>query len=263
MSQNKTVIQGLEPSDSPTRNAQGGFGSNFYTRSERPARGTVISGMTPGGNNPNPGPGGQQPTAHQPAANNVVSGKPVVGFLYSISRTAAGEYWPLHIGQNTIGQSTKCDIILPEGTVSAEHAVLVVRKLKKPEKVIASISDARSTNGTMLNGESLEFAAVECKNGDVITFGDNYELFLILIDPSSIGLQVNPNFIPVSVEEDEDEFGDAPEPFFERDKTRPGEDFGSIGGPTPPPFSGGYSPQGGTVGLDGSSNNNKGGTVSM
>ena len=33
------------------------------------------------------------------------SGKPVVGFLYSISKTAAGEFWPIHIGQNTIGQN--------------------------------------------------------------------------------------------------------------------------------------------------------------
>ena len=263
MSQNKTVIQGLEPSDSPTRSAQGGFGSNFYTRSERPARGTVISGMTPNVNNPASGTGESQPSAHQPVANSVLSGKPVVGFLYSVSRTAAGEYWPLHIGQNTIGQSAKCDIILPEGTVSAEHAVLVVRKMKKPEKVIASISDARSTNGTMLNGESLGFSAEECKNGDILTFGDNYELLLILLDAATLGLHVNENFIPVAVDEEEDEFEDVSAPFFERDKTRPGDDYSSFGGPTPPPFTGGYSPAGGTVGLDGTSSNNKGGTVSM
>ena len=262
MSQNKTVIQGLESAEAPTRSANGGPNSNFYTRSERPQRGTVISGMTPNVNPQQSGGSEHTAQAHQPTANTVQSGKPVVGFLYSISRTAAGEYWPLHIGQNTIGQSASCDIVLPEGTVSAEHAVLVVRKMKKPEKVIASISDARSTNGTMVNGESLGFTAEECKNGDIITFGDNYELLLILIDPASLGLQVNPNFIPVAVEEDEDEFEDAPDPFFERGRTRPGDDFGSFGGPTPPPFGGGYT-QGGTVGLDGSSNNNKGGTVSM
>lgn len=259
MSQNKTVIQGLESAETSTRQANGGLNSNFYTRSERPARGTVISGMSSQSNPQASGYNESQAAAHQPAANSVTSGKPVVGFLYSVSRTAAGEYWPLHIGQNTIGQSSKCDIILPEGTVSAEHAVLVVRKMKKPEKVIASISDARSTNGTLLNGESLGFCAEECTNGDIITFGDNYELLLILIDAPSLGLNVNESFIPVVVEED-DEFDNAPEPFFDRDKTRPGDDYGT----TPPPFNGGFAPTGGTIGMDGSSSsNNKGGTVSM
>lgn len=258
MSQNKTVIQGLESAEAPTRQANSGPSSNFYSRSERRDRGTVISGMAPNVNQ-QASMNEPQAAAHQPAANSVISGKPVVGFLYSVSRTAAGEYWPLHIGQNTIGQSAQCDITLPEGTVSAEHAVLVVRKMKKPEKVIASISDARSTNGTMLNGESLGFSAEECKNGDILTFGDNYELLLILLDAASLGLSVSENFIPVAVEEEEDDFDVDPSPFFERDKTRSGDDYDM----TPPPFNGGFSPAGGTVGLDGSSFNNKGGTVSM
>lgn len=263
MSQNKTVIQGLESADAPVRNGNGGPTANFYARNERLARGTVVSGMNPVMGQA-PIPSEQQAAAHQPAANIVSSGKPVIGFLYSVSRTAAGEYWPLHIGPNTIGQAPTCDIVLPEGTVSAEHAVLVVRKMKKtesPEKIIASISDARSTNGTLLNGESLGFKPEDCKNGDIITFGDNYEMLLILLDAASLGLHVNENFIPVAMEE-ENEFDDAPDPFFDRDKTRPGDDY-SYGGPTPPPFGGGYSPAGGTVGLDGSYSNNKGGTVSM
>ena len=164
------------------------------------------------------------------------------------------------MGQNTIGQAPSCDIVLPEGTVSAEHAVLVVRKMKKPEKVIASISDARSTNGTMLNGESLGFSAVECKNGDILTIGDNYDLFLILVDAAELGLSVSENFIPVQVEEEED-INDGPAP-FDPGMTRPGDDYPSYGGPIPPSF-GGYAPAGGTVGLDGTSQQNKGGTVGM
>ena len=128
-------------------------------------------------------------------------GKPVVGFLYSISKTLAGEYWPLHIGQNTIGSSAECDIVLSEATVSQEHAVLVVRKLKNPEKVIASLSDARSTNGTIRNGQSLGFTAEECFNGDIITFGDNYTCLLILVDAGAVGLSHSNTFIPL--EEDE------------------------------------------------------------
>ncbi len=131
------------------------------------------------------------------APKYIVSGKPVVGFAYSISRSPVGEFWPLHVGQNTIGKDPSCDIVLNEGTVSAEHAVLVVRKMKNPEKVIASVSDARSTNGTMINGMSLGFQAEECKNGDIITIGDNYELYIVLVDVAELGLKVSENFVHV------------------------------------------------------------------
>lgn len=261
MSQNKTVIQGLEPADGTTRMEPGGARPNFYARNERPAaRGTIVPGMMDVSMSSSAAASDSSSTTQQPTGRAFLSGKPVVGFLYSVSRTAVGEFWPLHVGQNTIGQSPTCDIVLPEGTVSAEHAVLVVRKMKKPEKVIASISDARSTNGTMLNGESLGFSAVECKNGDILTVGDNYELYLILVDVAELGLAVNENFIPVQVGEEEDDMND-PGP-FDPGMTRPGDDYPGYAGPIPPAF-GGYSPAGGTVGLDGTTQQNKGGTVGM
>jgi len=123
--------------------------------------------------------------------------KPIVGFLYSISKSNAGEFWPLHIGSNTIGRSPKCDICLQEGTVSENHATLVVRMMKNPEKVIASVCDSSSTIGTMINGESLGFDQRECLNGDIITIGAHYDLFFILIDAKQIGLKVCTEFIPL------------------------------------------------------------------
>lgn len=281
MSQNKTVIPGLEQPEGPIQGGRvpyspngGAPQQNFYQRSARPAaRGTVVPGMNQQVAAPAMGVQNiAEPQPQQPVQRVFNSGKPIVGFLYSVSRTAAGEFWPLHIGQNTIGQNPNSDICLPEGTVSSDHAVLVVRKMKNPEKVIASISDARSTNGTMLNGVSLGFAAEDCKNGDIITVGDNYELFLILVDAPTLGLKVSENFIPVEVEQPEDDYVDDPMPSFGADPharpTRAGEfnDYGS----TPPPYGGmtgagtggGYVPGGGTVGLDGSiSYPDKGGTV--
>lgn len=259
MSQNKTVIQGLEPAEAPNQNS--GAGSNFYSRGgySPSSRGTVVPGMTENAR-ANSRQGVQQPVSAQPQRRSAASGKPVVGFVYSVSRTAAGEYWPLHIGQNTIGQSSSCDIVLPEGTVSMEHAVLVVRKMKNPEKTIASLSDARSTNGTMLNGESLGFSAVECKNGDIITVGDSYELYLILVDTASLGLSVAENFIALETEEQYPDVQQEMEPGF----TRPGEGYQPYGPetPPPPPF-GGFNP-GGTIGFDGSgTGGDKGGTIGM
>ena len=182
---------------------------------------------------------GQGLPGGKPAAPKyIVSGKPVVGFAYSISRSPVGEFWPLHVGQNTIGKDPGCDIVLNEGTVSAEHAVLVVRKMKNPEKVIASVSDARSTNGTMINGMSLGFQAEECKNGDIITIGDNYELYIMLVDVAELGLKVSENFVHVD-EAPEDmmmDIPDIPSPFV------PGGTVGADG--TNPQYN-----TGGTIGI--------------
>lgn len=260
MSQKRTVVPGMEsneqtytPSPTSTPSSSQGF---YQPRGQRPAKGTYVQGMDnptePGG--ASRGNGEQPFTPHQqttPRAN--AGGKPVLGFLYSISRTPQGEFWPIYQGQNTIGKNTECDIQLPEGTVSGEHAVLVVRKLKKPEKVIASIADSRSTNGTMLNGESLGFTAVECQNGDIITIGDSYELYLILIDAAAIGLSVADGFVPVATQQQEPDFNND----FDPNATHPG--FGPAPfGPQP------YTPAGGTVGLDGTSGfSGHGGTVGM
>ncbi len=200
MSQNKTVVPGME-GDNFSMNETSG---NFYERTQVSAGGTVVPGMNPGAVPSRPQRMPVEPRS-QTASRTRNSGKPVVGFLYSVSRRGIGEYWPLYIGPNTIGQSGKCDICLKEGTISAEHAVLVVRKMKNPEKTVASISDARSTNGTMVNGVSLAFNAVECFNNDIITVGENYELVLILIDTVTLGLKAVENF-QFSVSNDESDF---------------------------------------------------------
>jgi len=252
MSQNKTVIQGLEPAEEKGYNT--GVNPNFYSRNAHAElRGTVVPGMV--GNVEQ-----KQVFSRQPQSSTSSSNKPVVGFLYSVSRDSVGEYWPLHIGQNSIGQNPQSDIVLSEGTVSSDHAILVVRKMKNPEKVIASISDARSTNGTMINGESIGFSAVECKNGDIITIGDNYELYLILIDTFALGLKVQEDFIPVSSSE-MSAIGtqQGPMPGY----TRPFEDTQSSGAPIAPQFDGGYVPSPGTVGFDGIMTGDKGGTVGI
>lgn len=254
MSQNRTVIQGMEDADHQIMgNAVSNTGFYQPRNPSGGAKGTYVPGMQGGPSSNNYSQASAQP--QQEAPKQYSSGKPVVGFLYSVSRTAAGEFWPLHLGQNTIGKDSSRDIILSEGTVSNDHAVIVVRKLKNTDKVIASISDTRSTNGTMLNGVSLEFSAVECHNNDIITIGDNYELLLLLVDPSSMGLAVNKNFIQVEEEKE------IPSPL--NGSTRPfgrSSFYGS--GPVPPPYGGGFN-AGGTKGMDGTGGFSKGGTTGM
>lgn len=167
MSSNKTVIPGMEDA----YNGQTNFG-NQNTRFNN---------------------------SFGPVSNpsNAKNQKPVVGFLYSVSKSNAAEYWPLRIGSNSIGRSASCDVCLSEATVSEQHAILVIRQMKNPEKIIASICDARSTCGTMINGESLGFDQRECYNGDIITIGEHYDVFLILIDAKQLGLGVCEEFMPL------------------------------------------------------------------
>lgn len=256
MSQNKTVIQGLEP-ETNFGGAPGASSNNFYSRSSRSsARGTVVPGMQQQGASSK---GETEAAAPQPR-RIVNPGKPIVGFLYSISRTRVGEYWPIQLGKNTIGQTEGNDIQLAEGTVSSNHAVLLTRQVK--DGIIASIKDDQSTNGTMINGDPLGFGAEECHDGDIITIGNNYEFIFVLIDADKRGLKVSEDFVPVEVNTDEDDFDDVPD--FSGGATRPGGFDPYNDGPTSWGNGGAYSPAGGTVGMDGSmSGGNHGGTIPM
>ena len=126
---------------------------------------------------------------------------PVVGFLYSISRKGIGEFWPLHLGPNTIGRSSENDIQLLEASVSDKHASLSVRKMKTTGNLIASVQDSGSKNGMFLNDEELDFERHTCKNGDVLTIGSCYKLVLLLIDANAYGLSVAEDFVPVDEEQ--------------------------------------------------------------
>lgn len=189
MSQNKTRFPGMEQAkdSTPSRNS-------IYSREGYNPQGdgqpqggkkTRFPGMEDGLERPQ-----QQP----------VYGKPIRGFLYSISRNMVGEFWPLRIGKNTIGSSPKCDICLSEATVSETHASITIRVLENQEKTIASLKDTDSTNGTKINGEDVDFDANKLQNGDIIRFGTNYECLLLLIDTKETGLKVSEGFIPLEAD---------------------------------------------------------------
>ena len=114
MSSNKTIIPGME--DAYTEQP------NFGKQNTKAQDGTCV-----------PNPFGTVPNSA-----NVPNQKPVIGFLYSISKSGSGGYWQIRIGSNTIGRADNCNVSLSEATVSEQHAVLVVQQMKNPEKVIAS-----------------------------------------------------------------------------------------------------------------------------
>lgn len=258
MSQNKTKIQGLDAAEARGGAnggyAQGGGSDSFYSRGNA-KNGTYVPGMGgPRQQKSSYDANGTQYMSGEPQRKTVGSGKPMVGFLYSVSRTAMGEFWPLQIGKNTIGQRPSSDVFLPEATVSGDHAVIVLRQVK--DGIIAAITDSTSTNGTKINGEIIGFQPVECHNGDIITIGNSYELLFILIDADRLNLKVAEDFAAIDIEAEED-----PAPFFPGGgNTNPGA-YDPTGNPAAWGTTSMYSP-GGTVGLDGGmAGGRKGGTV--
>lgn len=66
----------------------------------------------------------------------------------------------------TVGRSTECDIVVPEGTVSSRHGTLDF------DGRIAFFSDTGSTNGTTIRGEKIQpRTRVPVRPGEVIVLG--------------------------------------------------------------------------------------------
>ncbi len=174
MSYNSTVIPGL---NDPSQMQQAYQPINGVTRPfgvTTPGQETVIPGVS--------------------NANGMIEGTSngqIFGFLFSVSRTMGGEYWPLLLGANTIGRGADNSINLGEMTVSEKHASIHV--ISRANKLIVYIKDDQSKTGTLLNGELLRGEA-DIKNGDIITIGEQYELYVVLINPYDLDLKVKTGF---------------------------------------------------------------------
>lgn len=181
MSNNKTVVPGMGNNYETIENQAPNFGASQPTNPSG-YTGTHFPGMATSGT-----------VGSAPAQSDIH--KPLMGFFFSVSRTSQGEYWPLYMGLNTIGRAAGNSVCLQEATISDNHAEIVIRQMKNPDSVMVSIRDSRSTCGTLINGSSLGFEPHECHNGDIITIGEHYELYFILIDTKSLKLEPSKEFI--------------------------------------------------------------------
>lgn len=135
----------------------------------------------------------------------------VVGFLYTLSHKGEPEYWPLHIGVNTIGSSEGNDIQLSEATISDVHARINIKRLRtRGNALAASIVDVGSKNGIMLNDEELDYEQHTIKNEDIVVFGFNYKCVVLLVDPVRYGLGESDDFVSTRFE-NEKVVGNIPE----------------------------------------------------
>lgn len=187
MSQNKTVIPGLSPQNFP-KDASNLYACSFSKITDNSSTESANMLET------------DEKSCPLSAFNGTKEDHSVVGFLYSISRNGKGEYWPLCLGDNTIGRSPSSKIQLNEASVSNEHAILRIRKDNRTQKLIALVQDKGSTNGTLINNNDIGFDIHECINGDVLTIGISYRLVVILINVLDYGLSISEDFIDYKLE---------------------------------------------------------------
>lgn len=164
--------------------------------------------------------GPTSPVSPSPKRDNVGSDKndstPVVGFLYSVSKNGFPEYWPLYVGQNRVGKSLDSDIVLREASVSDRHADIQIKKMRqKGGRLIATIVDAGSKNGIVVNDEELDYDRHPLKNGDIVTIGLNYKFIVVLIDPVDIGLCPAEHFVALETQKSTTQNTQASQPFQE------------------------------------------------
>jgi pSer/pThr/pTyr-binding forkhead associated (FHA) protein len=170
MANYRTVVPGIQ--DGKSGNAVTPKGG------QRTQEGTVLSSRS--------GAHYSAPDDYQ--SREVVTGKPIVGFLVSVSRTEEGEYWVLRQGQNTIGSGDECDVVLNEISVSRVHGVLAIhRNPGDNNRLNVGIMERGSSNGIFVNNSYIGFNPYQCKNLDKIKIG-NYELILFLFDAAELGL---------------------------------------------------------------------------
>ena len=162
-------------------------------------------------------------TSYWDGQPELIAEKPLVGFLVSVSRTLEGEFWPLRLGENVIGASGDCAIMLNEAKVSERHATLTIQINEEENfQLNVWINGLNATNGTYLNKKLIPpQTAVPCSNNDKIKIG-RYELLVMLFDANMHEMKNAENFTPkydYSSSTGDDFSYEAPERYMSDSKT--------------------------------------------
>lgn len=185
MSQNKTIVPGVDYENLSNTELDDSLYGSLYSRSEESDNRTYIPDVSK-----TLGELGQEvmpqrePSLGQTEENRQVSlqNRVVVGVLFSISRGLLGEMFPLYLGRNVIGQTANCDICLREKSVSSEHAILYIRKEGNPAQLNMTITDYNSTYGTTVNEMDARYETLPVNENDVLTIGKHYQFLVKIFD---------------------------------------------------------------------------------
>lgn len=194
MSQNKTIVPGVNIGNNRDADTET-FYESLYSRTANNDKRTVICGED------QPTPSLAEATPRNTPSNATlieterkirIKDRVMVGVLYSISRTLLGELYPIYLGRNTLGQGSHCDIILPERTVSTEHAIIQTRN--DANATMMTITDTGSRYGTTVNGNDARYTTLALNDDDTITIGQHYRFVVKIFDAERHNLYEDANF---------------------------------------------------------------------
>lgn len=196
MSQNKTVIPGVDYNSYDEANAESLYG-NMYSRSTDDDKRTFVPDVS---SQPSASPVGVLGHNIQAATNGIggstrqitLQERVVVGVLFSVSRGLLGEIFPLYLGRNIIGQTANSDVTLSERTVSPAHAILHTKKSEHGYE--AEITDFNSVFGTRVNEEDARYDTLPVKENDIITIGSHYKFVVKFFDIEQHGMTEDADF---------------------------------------------------------------------
>ena len=163
----------------PPRPAEASSAPAGSVHSDRGARQSVVAPVEPTRKREGPIPS-------DPIQRTVVAPKPmpepeverlVVGWLVSLTGKTRGESFPVRMGRNTIGRSSRSDIVVNDDQVSSHHADVVFR----PDERRFIIMDHNSTNGTFVNGAEIP-ARKDLLSRDIVRVGKQKFIFQALCD---------------------------------------------------------------------------------
>jgi pSer/pThr/pTyr-binding forkhead associated (FHA) protein len=95
---------------------------------------------------------------------------PIRAWLFMLNGRYKGEDYRLKPGKNSIGSSSRCDIVIDEEYLSSHHANINCKV--QGDEVIYTIIDLDSANGTYLNDSDEPVSKEELVDNDIIRFGN-------------------------------------------------------------------------------------------
>lgn len=199
MSQNKTIVPGVDYNSYDEANGDSLYGS-MYSRSADDDKRTFVPGVGSNPSVPSTSPVGVQGHSIQTAVDNNVKSlrqitlqeRVVVGILFSVSRGLLGEIFPLYLGRNIIGQAQNGDVTLCERTVSPAHALLHIKKSEHGYE--AEITDFNSSYGTRVNEEDARYDTLPVKENDIIAIGAHYKFIVKFFGIEHTDMAEDPDF---------------------------------------------------------------------
>lgn len=209
MSQNKTIVPGVDFENLNKEGVADSFYESLYSRTSANdnhtfiGSGELISPKTehipskPVGNSP-------KQTISESSRTLRIKERVIVGVLFSISKGLFGEIFPIYLGRNIIGKNENCDIVLSENTVSEEHAIIHTRKSENG--IETTITDFNSMYGTIVNDADARYDTLPVYENDVITIGQHYRFVIKLFATEKYNLYEDVEFEDSSISHSSTEF---------------------------------------------------------